>query len=154
MTFHEITPELQQTIATYMDDDIRERVHNLLAPCRFADFLNIYCDLDPSFTILLRGEFDVTGFDCYDTSYISLVCDLAGLKEEFDRCEPEELETLLELAYERLSLKSEQDHAYQVYTYTTGRETLDYVFKSDQEARDRVEFLKCRGVEAGYRLIY
>lgn len=154
MAIHEIPNDTQQTIATYMDDDIRESIHNILAPCSFSDFLNIYCDLDPSFTILLRQEFDITDFDVYDTSYINLVCSTAGLQKEFVMCDSDEVEDLLELAYERLSLKPEQEHAYHVYYSIRGIEDFDYEFKSYDEARDRVYFLRSQGIASYYRKIY
>lgn len=51
--------ELMDTIATYMDDEIREHVHDELAPCEPEEFLRRYLEFDPDFTELLRNEFDV-----------------------------------------------------------------------------------------------
>lgn len=46
-------------LATYMDDDIRERVAFELAPCDPEDFLARYLELDPGFADLLYSEFRV-----------------------------------------------------------------------------------------------
>ena len=46
-------------LATYMDDDIRERVHSELAPCQPEEFLARYLELDPGFADLLYSEFRV-----------------------------------------------------------------------------------------------
>ena len=46
-------------IATYMDDDIRERVHFELAPCTPMEFLRCYLTLDPDFADLLSAEFGI-----------------------------------------------------------------------------------------------
>lgn len=50
---------LMETIATYMDDDIRETVHAELAPCEPAKFLTRYVELDPEFENLLKSEFSI-----------------------------------------------------------------------------------------------
>ena len=46
-------------IATYMEDEIRERVHMELAPCTPAEFLKRYLQLDPDFANLLSSEFGI-----------------------------------------------------------------------------------------------
>lgn len=46
-------------LATYMDDDIRERVHSELAPCMPEEFLSRYLELDPDFVDLLLSEFRI-----------------------------------------------------------------------------------------------
>ena len=46
-------------IASYMDDDIREKVHSELAPCTEIEFLNRYLELDPDFSDLLDTEFSI-----------------------------------------------------------------------------------------------
>lgn len=33
------------TIANYMDDEIREQVHNEMAPCGEQEFIDRYCEL-------------------------------------------------------------------------------------------------------------
>lgn len=43
-----------QLLASYMDDDIRERVHFELAPCMPWEFLDRYLQLDPSFEVVLK----------------------------------------------------------------------------------------------------
>lgn len=48
-----------ETIASYMDDEIRERVHFELAPCTNEEFLSRYLELDPDFEDLLSNEFSI-----------------------------------------------------------------------------------------------
>lgn len=55
----ELTQELMDTIATYMDDDKREKVHFELAPCHPEEFLKRYLELDPDFGELLESEFSI-----------------------------------------------------------------------------------------------
>lgn len=38
-----------EEIATYMDDEIREKVHYELAPCTKTEFITRYLELDPEF---------------------------------------------------------------------------------------------------------
>lgn len=54
-----LTQELLDTIATYMDDEIREDVHVELAPCTPEKFLRRYVELDPDFKELLKAEFRI-----------------------------------------------------------------------------------------------
>lgn len=52
-----VTSRQMDIIATYMDDNIREKVHGELAPCNPEDFLRRYCELDSAFeTTVLNGE--------------------------------------------------------------------------------------------------
>lgn len=48
-------------IATYMNDNIREKVHFELAPCEPLDFLRRYLELDkdPDFRDILENEFNI-----------------------------------------------------------------------------------------------
>lgn len=55
----EISQNLMDTIAVYMNDDIREVVHFDLAPCSTEEFLAEYIRRDPSFEELLQTEFSV-----------------------------------------------------------------------------------------------
>ncbi len=55
----ELTQELIDTIATYMEDEIREKVHFELAPCTPEEFLKRYLELDPDFEELLESEFSI-----------------------------------------------------------------------------------------------
>jgi hypothetical protein len=49
-----------ESIASYMDDDIRESVHAELAPCTNTEFLNSYLEKDPDFEEnILHGEFGI-----------------------------------------------------------------------------------------------
>lgn len=46
VTVEEALEEISiETLAEYMDDDIREVVHSELAPCSDAEFLNRYLEL-------------------------------------------------------------------------------------------------------------
>ena len=54
-----INQELMDTIATYMNDEIRERVHFELAPCSPKEFLKRYLELDSDFAELLYNEFGI-----------------------------------------------------------------------------------------------
>ena len=54
-----IHDELMQNIATYMDDDIRERLHAEICGCTNEEFLKQYLELDPDFEELLYGEFGI-----------------------------------------------------------------------------------------------
>ena len=47
------------TIATYMNDDIRERVHFELAPCTNEEFLVRYLQYDPDFEVILNTELGI-----------------------------------------------------------------------------------------------
>lgn len=54
-----IDQELMNTIATYMDDEIREDLHCELAPCTPEEFLIRYVELDKEFANLLWREFHI-----------------------------------------------------------------------------------------------
>lgn len=54
-----ITHELMDTIATYMNDDIREDLHFRLAPCEPDLFLREYLKRDHEFEKLLYDEFGI-----------------------------------------------------------------------------------------------
>ena len=54
-----ITQELMDIIATYMNDDIREDLHFRLAPCEPDLFLSEYVKRDPEFEKLLYDEFGI-----------------------------------------------------------------------------------------------
>lgn len=60
-----ITDELMGTIATYMDDEIREDLHFQLAPCSSEYFLEKYLEQDPEFRMLLEHEFNIKTEDCF-----------------------------------------------------------------------------------------
>lgn len=55
----ELTQELIDAIAVYMDDEKREKVHFELAPCDPVDFLKRYLELDPDFEEVLKSEFSI-----------------------------------------------------------------------------------------------
>ena len=54
-----ISNELMDTIAGYMDNEKREKVHRELAPCTPEEFLTRYIELDLDFEELLKNEFSV-----------------------------------------------------------------------------------------------
>ena len=56
---YKLDQELLDTIATYMDDDKREKVHFELAPCEPEEFLKRYLELDPEFKDILETEFSI-----------------------------------------------------------------------------------------------
>lgn len=51
--------DLMDTIASYMDDDIREDLHFRIAPCSPDLFLREYTKRDPDFVDLLKSEFSI-----------------------------------------------------------------------------------------------
>jgi len=53
-----ITQDDMSNISSYMDDEIRERLHGELAPCTPEEFLSAYLDADPDFESLIENEFD------------------------------------------------------------------------------------------------
>lgn len=55
----ELTEEVLDTIASYMDDYKRELVHFELAPCKPKEFLKRYLELDSDFEELLNNEFGI-----------------------------------------------------------------------------------------------
>ena len=55
----ELTEEVLDTIASYMDEDKRARVHFELAPCKPEESLKRYLELDSDFEELLDNEFGI-----------------------------------------------------------------------------------------------
>lgn len=53
-----ITNEDMASIASYMDDEIREQVHSELTPCSHEEFIKRYLELDESFVDILKREFE------------------------------------------------------------------------------------------------
>lgn len=54
-----LTQEDLDVIATYMNDDIRERVHNNMAYDTPEEFLREYVEIDSDFEYLLKCEFSI-----------------------------------------------------------------------------------------------
>lgn len=54
-----IDSKLMETIATYMDNSIRESIHFDFAPCSNEKFLMEYCKADSEFSDLLWSEFGI-----------------------------------------------------------------------------------------------
>lgn len=50
-TYH----QMWDTVVSYMDDDIREKVHAELTPCSEEEFLAYYLELDPTFLSILEN---------------------------------------------------------------------------------------------------
>lgn len=46
-------------IVNYMDNEVRESVHNEIAPCTNEEFLKRYVELDPEFESVLKNEFSI-----------------------------------------------------------------------------------------------
>lgn len=49
MRANEVTMDLMNEVATYMNDEIREDIHLELASCTPEQFLAAYCNADPDF---------------------------------------------------------------------------------------------------------
>lgn len=58
-----ITKSKFEAIASYMNDEIREKVHAELAPCAETEFLKRYLELDEDFYNLLNSEFGIPLYD-------------------------------------------------------------------------------------------
>lgn len=54
-----INNELMDVIVTYMNDELREKIHSEFAPCSNETFLKEYCEVDNSFEKLLYDEFGI-----------------------------------------------------------------------------------------------
>ena len=54
-----LNQKLMNAIASYMDDEIREELHNEIAPCEPEEFLKKYMEHDPDFEELLESEFGI-----------------------------------------------------------------------------------------------
>lgn len=54
-----LTQEKLDVIATYMNDEIREKLHSELAPCTPTKFLEKYVKYDPCFVDVLKIEFSI-----------------------------------------------------------------------------------------------
>lgn len=59
MKINEITNEVMNVIATYMNDEVREDLHFDLAPCKNEEFIKAYIERCPDFAELLRNEFNI-----------------------------------------------------------------------------------------------
>lgn len=54
-----MSDDLMDTIATYMNDEKREMVHGELAPCTHEEFIKRYLEFDPDFEGVLWKEFRI-----------------------------------------------------------------------------------------------
>ena len=83
-----ITKSRFETIATYMDDEIREEVHAELAPCTETEFLKRYLELDEDFYNLLNSEFGIPLYDDIEVVEFNQNEYIANYnKENYDRIE-------------------------------------------------------------------
>lgn len=57
--YYTLTQEDLDVIATYMNDEIRECIHNEMLYDTPEDFLRKYVVLDPDFEVLLKSEFSI-----------------------------------------------------------------------------------------------
>lgn len=55
----ELTTDVMDAIAAFMDDEKRERVHFELSPCEPEEFLKRYLELAPDFENVLKSEFSI-----------------------------------------------------------------------------------------------
>lgn len=56
---NELSLEMLNAIAMYMNEDIREDLHFRLAPCEPKVFLQEYCKRDTEFVNVLKTEFGI-----------------------------------------------------------------------------------------------
>lgn len=56
---YKMNEEEWENIATYMNDKIREELHNTITPCEPEEFLRAYVEKDPDFEELLNSEFSI-----------------------------------------------------------------------------------------------
>nr|DAH87586.1 MAG TPA: hypothetical protein [Caudoviricetes sp.] len=56
---YKLTKEDLDVIATYMEDDAREKIHSKMAPCEPEAFLKAYVKQDPDFEEVLKSEFSI-----------------------------------------------------------------------------------------------
>lgn len=90
--------DLMDTIASYMDDDIREDLHFRIAPCSPDLFLREYTKRDPGFVDLLKSEFSIEmEFNTRELAEKIVDCLSDGYDDEENR---DEIENLL---YDSLS---------------------------------------------------
>ena len=64
-----ITNEDMSNIASYMDDEIRERLNSELAPCGNEEFIAAYLEEDPEFIEILKDEFEFEVVDRTEKKY-------------------------------------------------------------------------------------
>jgi hypothetical protein len=80
----QITNNEMEAITALMDDDVREMVHNAIAPCSNEEFLKAYCGIKPSFEDVLKSEFNIEleeTFD-YEKEMLHKRCDELQVKYE------------------------------------------------------------------------
>lgn len=84
--------DLMDTIASYMDDDIREDLHFRIAPCSPDLFLREYTKRDPDFIDLLKSEFSIEmELDTRELAEKVVNCLSDGYDDEENRDETENL---------------------------------------------------------------
>lgn len=84
--------DLMDTIASYMDDDIREDLHFMIAPCSPDLFLREYTKRNPDFVDLLKSEFSIEmELDTRELAEKVVDCLSDGYDDEENRDETENL---------------------------------------------------------------
>lgn len=84
--------DLMDTIASYMDDNIREDLHFRIAPCSPDLFLREYIKRDPDFVDLLKSEFSIEmELDTRELAEKVVNCLSDGYDDEENRDETENL---------------------------------------------------------------
>ena len=84
--------DLMDTIASYMDDHIREDLHFRIAPCSPDLFLREYTKRDPDFVDLLKSEFSIEmELDTRELAEKVVNCLSDGYDDEENRDETENL---------------------------------------------------------------
>lgn len=84
--------DLMDTIASYMDDYIREDLHFRIAPCSPDLFLRDYTKRDPDFVDLLKSEFSIEmELDTRELAEKVVDCLSDGYDDEENRDETENL---------------------------------------------------------------
>lgn len=65
-----ISADVLLQAAGFMNDSLREKVHAELAPCTNDQFVQRYCQLDPSFADTMYGEFNIDVSDIHQEKNI------------------------------------------------------------------------------------
>lgn len=76
-----LTKDDIQNISSYMVDEIRERLHNEIAPCSFEEFLDAYIKEYPTFLEILENEMEFERFDLVNMQSVTFTCN--GVEVEF-----------------------------------------------------------------------
>lgn len=79
-----ISPEVLIQAANLMNDALREKVHSELTPCTNDQFVQRYCQLDPSFADTMLNEFNIDVSDIHQEKNIeAMLSPTERAKNEF-----------------------------------------------------------------------